>query len=973
MGGSSSQPRMDLAMSPINAFLKENLCKDHHFESDSFIYWKNRFETYIKSKDLDLWHAITNGDFQPIQQNPKTKLDEVVPFEKQSDDLKKRLAKNNEAKMVVYNALPRKEYERIFMCNTAKEIWKTLLITHQGNSHVKDKKIDLLVQQYEQFIISEDESIDSAFATFNTIITSLKALDEGYSSTNYVRKFLRALLPKWRAKVMKIKESKDLTSLSLDELIKNLKVYEMIIKKDSEIVKAKVKRKSLALKAKKESSDEECSTSSIEDEEYAMATFQRSRDEKNGKSDRKFFRCGDPNHRIEECPKPPKDKNQRAFVEGSWSDSGEKDDEKVKNETCLVAQASIEDGKVISKGIRKKGLYVMKLENKPKDQVCLATIDKNSTLWHRRLGYANMRLIQSLASKELVRNIPKLKFDQHFCDACKMEKQAHASHKAKNRVSTTRYLELLHMDLFSPFAVRSYEGNRYTLVIVDDYFRYTWTRFLKDKIEAFYQFEISSKKIQNKLGCTIVSIRTDHGRKFDNEVQFGEFCNANGITHNFSALRTRQSNGVVERKNRTLQEMSRTMLNEQSKAYIILNKHTRKFKESLNVTFDETLPPSKTSPLVDDDLDEEEEAIKVIENKNLENDVVDETLEIDKIVNIKESRNHPLENVIGNLNQRTLRSQAQNQSNFFCFISTMEPNNVNEALGDESWIVAMQQELNQFIANNVWEASINDETYASVARIESIRILLAYACALDFKLFQMDVKSAPLNDFITKEVYMAQPSGFIDFKKPNHVYKLKKALYGLKQAPKAWYDRLKAFLMKHEYKMGMVDNTLFTKNKSSNLIVVQIYVDDILFGSTCQDTCHEFAKIMHDEFKMSMMGELNFFFGLQIKQMEDEPYVLYDRVMIPLAAQLERKPRRDHGTRRGRHSTTSSTFNQPSSSHLNDDDDEINEGTSRANVPPRPLNPQPLQSCHSLDITLSLSPITPLDHIYDASSPPSPP
>ncbi|GJZ18647.1 hypothetical protein Tco_0554770 [Tanacetum coccineum] len=193
------------------------------FESDSFIYWKNRFETYVKSKDLDLWHVITNGDFQPIVQNPETKLDEVIPFEKQTDDLKKRLAKNNEAKMVIYNALPRKEYERIFMCNTAKEIWKTLLITHQGNSQVKDNKIDLLVQQYEQFVISEDESIDSAFARFNTIITSLKALDEGYSSKNYVRKFLRALHPKWRAKVTAIEESKDLTSLSLDELIGNLK------------------------------------------------------------------------------------------------------------------------------------------------------------------------------------------------------------------------------------------------------------------------------------------------------------------------------------------------------------------------------------------------------------------------------------------------------------------------------------------------------------------------------------------------------------------------------------------------------------------------------------------------------------------------------------------------------------------------------------------------------------------------------
>ncbi|GJZ00333.1 hypothetical protein Tco_0517762 [Tanacetum coccineum] len=173
--------------------------------------------------------------------------------------------------MVIYNDLPRKEYERIFMCKTAKEIWDTLLITHQCNSQVEDNKIDLLVQQYEQFTISEEESIDNAFARFNTIITSLKALDEGFSSKNYVRKFFRALHPKWRTKVTAIEESKDLTSLTLDELIRNLKVYEVIIKKDFEMDKGKREQnRSLALKAKKESSDEDSSTFDSEDEEYAM-------------------------------------------------------------------------------------------------------------------------------------------------------------------------------------------------------------------------------------------------------------------------------------------------------------------------------------------------------------------------------------------------------------------------------------------------------------------------------------------------------------------------------------------------------------------------------------------------------------------------------------------------------------------------------------------------------------------------------
>ncbi|GKC45614.1 hypothetical protein Tco_1063336 [Tanacetum coccineum] len=242
------------------------------FESDHFIYWKNIFETYVKAKDLDLWHIILNGNFPPIARNKETQVLETVPFEQQDDDLKKKLAKNNEAKMVLYDALPKNEYERIFMCKTAKDIWQSLLITHQGNSQVKDNKIDLLVQQYEQFSILEEESIDSGFARFNTIITSIKALDEGFSGKNYVRKFLRALHPKWRAQVMAIEESKDLSSLALDELIENLKVYEVVMEKDYEIYKGKKERiKSIALKAKKESGDDETLTSKSDDEEYDMA------------------------------------------------------------------------------------------------------------------------------------------------------------------------------------------------------------------------------------------------------------------------------------------------------------------------------------------------------------------------------------------------------------------------------------------------------------------------------------------------------------------------------------------------------------------------------------------------------------------------------------------------------------------------------------------------------------------------------
>ncbi|GJT72648.1 hypothetical protein Tco_1031934 [Tanacetum coccineum] len=218
------------------------------------------------------------------------------------------------------------------MCKTAKEIWDTLLITHQGNSQVKDNKIDLLVQQYEQFTIPKEESIDDAFARFNTIITSLKALVEGFSSKNYVRKFLRALHPKWRTKVTAIEESKDLTSQSLDELIGNLKIYEVITKKDFEMVKGKREQnRSLALKAKKESSNEDSLTSDSEDKEYTMVV----RDFK------KFFKTRgrlvrQPHDERKSSKRNKDDKNGKR----SWSDSYEDEEEKTKDEKCLTAKAS---------------------------------------------------------------------------------------------------------------------------------------------------------------------------------------------------------------------------------------------------------------------------------------------------------------------------------------------------------------------------------------------------------------------------------------------------------------------------------------------------------------------------------------------------------------------------------------------------------------------------------------------------------
>nr|GEU36004.1 copia protein [Tanacetum cinerariifolium] len=372
------------------------------------------------------------GNYKPTITNKDGK-DEIIPYEKYKESHKKMISQKDEAKMALYNALPKKEYERIFMYNTPKDVWNSLIITR-------------------------------------------KALDESFSSRNHVKKFLRALPTKWRPKVTAIEESNDLPTLPLDELIGNLKVYEVVLEKDSEISKVKKEKyKPLALKARKFSSDEEISCSESDDEEYAMAVgnfkkffkrrgkfvrqphddkknFWKIKGDKKEKEDRRCFKCGDPNHFISDCSKHSYN-DQKAFVVGCWSDS--EDDSK-------------------------------------KEEICLMALDNN---------------------------------------------------------------------------------------------------------------EVLNGVFKNKL----------------------------------------DENGVVSR------------------------------------------------------------------------------------------------------NKARLVAQGYNQQEGIDF----------------------------------------DETYAPVERLESIRILLAYACALDFKFFQMDVKSDFLNGFINEEVYVAQPPDFVDFKKPDHVFKLKKALYGLNQAPKA--------------------------------------------------------------------------------------------------------------------------------------------------------------------------------------------
>ncbi|KAJ9558238.1 hypothetical protein OSB04_012852 [Centaurea solstitialis] len=323
----------------------------------------------------------------------------------------------------------------------------------------------------------------------------------------------------------------------------------------------------------------------------------------------------------------------------------------------------------------------------------------------------------------------------------------------------------------------------------------------------------------------------------------------------------------------------------------------------------EVIPASDEGP----QWDQEPE----VNDSNLGVDLLEEPLHLTRT-----QKHHPPILVIGDIQSPMItRMQSKAITNpqsgmIFVFLSQTEPKKALDAMKDPSWIEAMQEELLQFVLQHVWdlvdlprghrvigtkwifrnktdergiviknkarlvaqgytqEEGIDyDDVFAPVARIEAIRLFLAFASYKGFKVYQMDVNGAFLYGTIVEEVYVSQPLGFEDPKYPDKVYKLRKALYGLHQAPRAWYDTLSSYLLKNKFERGVIDKTLFIKRTKTDMLLVQIYVDDIIFGSTKDDMCKEFEELMHKKFKMSSMGELTFFLGLQVKQKADGIFI----------------------------------------------------------------------------------------------------
>ncbi|WVZ93262.1 hypothetical protein U9M48_039257 [Paspalum notatum var. saurae] len=427
--------------------------------------------------------------------------------------------------------------------------------------------------------------------------------------------------------------------------------------------------------------------------------------------------------------------------------------------------------------------------------------------WHRRLGHLSFDLLVRLSSMGLIRGLPKLRAEKDLvCHPCRHGKMVAASHTPVSQVMTSYPSELLHMDTVGPARVASVSGKWYVLVVVDDFSRFSWVFFMEFKDEAFGFVRDLILRLRNESHKALRAIRSDNGGEFRNS-RFENFCRDLGLEHQVSSPYTPPQNGVVERKNRTLVEMERTMLDE--------HRTPRRFwAEAVNTAC-------------------------YIANRIFLCFVLKKAGHLDKF------ESHCLDGIF--------LGYASSSRAFRVWI--LEAKQVVETC-EVSFDETMP------CTTPAFELSGDDEEGTPIFEDEE-----------GFKLQQMDVKSAFLNGFIEEEVYVRQPPGFESARFPDRVYKLRKALYGLKQAPRAWYARLKSFLLKCGFVMGSVDKTLFLLSRGGDTLIVQIYVDDIIFGGLSHALVSSFAEQVSRKFEMSLMGELQFFLGLQIKQGPEGTFV----------------------------------------------------------------------------------------------------
>ncbi|KAK2426944.1 putative mitochondrial protein [Trifolium repens] len=903
----------------------------------NYDHWKPKMIAFLKSIDSRTWKAVLKGwDHPLIVTKEGTSTGELKPEADWTKEEDEAALSNNKAINALFNGVDTNMFKLIKKCLSAKEAWEILMTCYEGTSKVKMSKLQLLTTKFENLRMKEEESIQDFHMNLINIANAFETLGEKVSDEKLSRKMLRSLPKRFDMKVTAIEEAQDIANMKIDELVGSLQTFELTINERGEKKNKSVafisnddEEESQTVVEGEESISDALALIGKQFGKVLRRVDRRARqngqnirfdinkqqnnvkktrpEEKSGPvKEMQCHECEGYGHVRTECATFLKKQKKGLFV--SWSDEDSEEGEESARHVsamtgvCAPVVDSDDDVEVVYEEhsddeendtyeellglyndllVRYKEVYRI-LEKQEK------TINQLHTEKDFQIGQVlkvEKELSQANADMEELKKI----VNQLNCGANLLE-------EILDGVPTTRMKAIG----YNYTALNQHQQDKNTKFLPADEVinPYTGEKMLQPPTPHLKTYP--NVKIGQGLRILANPRRAprhhSHSRKWvchhcGMKGHIRPFCyKLFGYPRHWQQPKTAPREESVrkvwqpkaENKGLIAHTSLRASSREDCRAYRVYNSRTKVVMESYNVVVNDVetekvdnveYDVETSGPVLEEhDLEEQSDDKQEESIENITGDTTNQPTQ-NKGPSVRVQKNHPLELVIGNPEQGITTRRSNDVIANSCFISTFEPKNVKEALTDEFWIEAMQEELNQFKRSEVWDLvprpdKVNvigtkwifknksdekgvitrnkarlvtqgytqiegldfEETFAPVARLESIRLLLGVACILKFKLYQMDVKSAFLNGYLHEEVYVEQPKGFTDHVYPNHVYKLKKALYGLKQAPRAWYERLTQFLVGQGYRKGGSDQTLFVKQVKGKFMIAQIYVDDIVFG-----------------------------------------------------------------------------------------------------------------------------------------------
>ncbi|PWA60828.1 ribonuclease H-like domain, Reverse transcriptase, RNA-dependent DNA polymerase [Artemisia annua] len=555
--------------------------------------------------------------------------------------------------------------------------------------------------------------------------------------------------------------------------------------------------------------------------------------------------------------------------------------------------------------------------------ICLlANVDNQEWLWHARLGHLNFDVMNKMTRKGLVNGIPRINHAGQICDACLLGKHSRTPFPNQAKFRSTNPLDLVYGDLCGPISPATHSGKKLIFLLVDDCTRFMWAYFLASKDQAFSTFKEFKQKIEMELRLKLRILRTDRGGEFTSN-EFTQYCKDNGIARQLTAPYSSQQNGVVERRNRTVLSTTRSMMKamklpltflaEAVKHDIyILNRvptralidktpyealynrkpilgnlrifgctayakitipHLKKLDDrSISMIYLEVEEGSKACRLYDPIA--KKKHVRV-DNENPTPVNIDINDNIDNTYQEPDSIPDPVTPITPPTYTYHPNSEEEEEPNNSSLESSDERYDHRPAIGLK-WVFKTKRDAQgkiirykaRLVAKGyVQEQGIDfDEVFAPVARIETVRSILALAAYHGWQVHHLDVKSAFLHGDLKEEVYVTQPEGFVQPGNSGKVYKLIKALYGLRQAPRAWNVKLDQTLKSLDFKKCNIEQAVYTKRNKNSTIIVGVYVDDLIITGTPKKEVELFKSQMEEKFEMSDLGLLAYYLGIEVTQ-----------------------------------------------------------------------------------------------------------